>query len=239
MLYFGGVFCLFNLFLFSLVMTKSSYEDSSEAIAMTIVNLSWNLYDSLIVISVIRATTRASGEGNKSLLKPIYKIVNASMDRKFNGRVWKILFRATIQWNFFHFEFFTFPADEPFRADYVNLFGFFLRTFQLRLVAVLQGWCSLLHELQLWQFSCKFQFISASVMYLVILFQFESATPSINWINLLNTENVIEFSVIPDIMIPVTQQIKKKVTWNAAFSPWPHTCKQKYFFNCKFFNGSF
>lgn len=91
MLYFGGIFCMFNLFLFSLVVTKSYYEDASEAIAMTIANLTWNVYDALIVIAVIRATTGVSAE-EKNALKQIYKIVNTSMDGKLSGRVGVIAF---------------------------------------------------------------------------------------------------------------------------------------------------
>lgn len=86
MLYFGGIFCIFNLFLFSLVIVKRYYKDPTEAIIMTVANFEWNLYDIMIVIIVIRASTAASDEGRRAL-NLIYKIVNTSMDGKLNGRV--------------------------------------------------------------------------------------------------------------------------------------------------------
>jgi hypothetical protein len=98
MLYFGGIFCLFNLFLFSLVITKRYYTSNvNEAIIVTISNFEWNLYDVMLIITVIRATTGASGEGKKAT-SLIYKIVNTSMDEKLNGRVskrWLLLQVAT------------------------------------------------------------------------------------------------------------------------------------------------
>lgn len=86
MLYFGGIFCMFNLFLFSLVITKNYYQDFSVAVMMTVANFMWNLYDVALVFIVIRATTRASGEGRRTM-NLIYKIVNTSMDGKLNSRV--------------------------------------------------------------------------------------------------------------------------------------------------------
>lgn len=86
MLYFGGIFCVFNLFLFSLVITKNYYQDLTEAIVMTIANFEWNSYDVALVFIVIQATTGASSEGRKTM-NLIYKIVNTSMDGKLNGRV--------------------------------------------------------------------------------------------------------------------------------------------------------
>lgn len=86
MLYFGGILCIFNLFLFSLVITKRYYSNLNEALMMTVGNLQWNLYDVLLVIIVIRATTAAAGEGKKTI-SMINKAINESTDGKFNGRV--------------------------------------------------------------------------------------------------------------------------------------------------------
>lgn len=91
MLYFAGIFCIFNLFLFSLVTTKTYINDPLEAFMSMMTNFEWNFYDVMLVIIVIRATTSASGEGKKTT-KFIHKIVNTSMDRKLNGRVSKIGF---------------------------------------------------------------------------------------------------------------------------------------------------
>jgi 7tm Chemosensory receptor len=86
MLFFGGIFCLFNLFLFSLVITRDYYQNLTEAIMMTISNFQWNLYDVALVVLVIQATTAASGEGRRTM-SLIYKIVNTAMDGKLNGQV--------------------------------------------------------------------------------------------------------------------------------------------------------
>lgn len=104
MLYFGGIFCFFNLFLFSLVVTKSYYKDLSEVIMMTIVNFEWNVYDIILIITVIHVSTSASGEGRKTR-NLIYKIVNMSMDDKLNGRVSELGFCSNINLNFFPFHY--------------------------------------------------------------------------------------------------------------------------------------
>ena len=83
---FCGIFCVFNLFVFSLVITKAYYTDKSELLVMVITNLEWNIYDVLMVFFVIRHSTAASGEGKKAT-SLIYKIVNTSLDEKLNGRV--------------------------------------------------------------------------------------------------------------------------------------------------------
>lgn len=92
MLYFGGIFCLLNLFLFSLVITKSYYKDTAEAVMMTIANFEWNVYDIVLVLMLIQSTTAASGEGKKKATSLIYKIVNSSTDGKLNGRVREMAF---------------------------------------------------------------------------------------------------------------------------------------------------
>lgn len=91
MLYFAGIFCMFNLFLFTLVTTKNYVKDPTEAFVSMLTNFEWNFYDVMLVIIVTRATTAASAEGKKTT-KFIYKIVNTSMDSKLNGRVSEIGF---------------------------------------------------------------------------------------------------------------------------------------------------
>lgn len=91
MFYFGGIFCLLNLFLFSLVITKSYYTNPSEAVMMTIANFEWNMYDIVLVLTVIQSSTAASNEGKKAT-SLIYKFVNSSTDGKLNRRVGEMIF---------------------------------------------------------------------------------------------------------------------------------------------------
>lgn len=86
MLYFAGIFCVFNLFLFSLVITKNYYSNPNEALIVNIGNFQWNFYDLFLIFIVIRSTTAASDEG-KETSSLIFKIINTSMDGKLNGRV--------------------------------------------------------------------------------------------------------------------------------------------------------
>lgn len=86
MLFFGGIFCLFNIFLFSLVVSKNYFVEPHEIVISTLANFEWNLYDIAMIFTLIRSTTAASGEGKRTM-NVIYKIVNASTDGKLNGRV--------------------------------------------------------------------------------------------------------------------------------------------------------
>lgn len=95
MLYFGGIFSAFNLFLFSLVILKNYYEDPTEALIMLITNSEWNLYDIVIIFVIISSTTSATNEGRNSL-SFIYKTVNTSTDGKLNERVSGIAFFSEI-----------------------------------------------------------------------------------------------------------------------------------------------
>jgi hypothetical protein len=91
MMFFGGVFCIFNLFLFSLVTIGSYIVDPREAFMSLVVNVGWNFYDWMIIFVVIHSATAASGEGRKTT-KFIYKLVNESVDAEINGRVMEIGF---------------------------------------------------------------------------------------------------------------------------------------------------
>lgn len=94
MLFFGGIFCFVNIFLFSLVVTRKYVFDPNEIVISTIANFEWNLYDVIMILIVIRSTVAASGEGRRTM-SVIYKIVNAS-DGKINGRVGKVdIFHAS------------------------------------------------------------------------------------------------------------------------------------------------
>lgn len=134
MLYFGGIFCLLNLFLFSLVITKSYYKDPAEAVMMTIANFEWNMYDIVLVLILIQSATAASSEGKNKATSLIYKIVNTSTDGKLNGRVSEMAFFNIL--NFLHAFCFPSVVDELFAANYIESFGFLLWTFQLWLAAV-------------------------------------------------------------------------------------------------------
>jgi hypothetical protein len=86
MLYFGGIFCIFNLFLFSLVTIKSYYHDYVDALWLTIVNVEWNVYDVLLIIIVCHVTTCVVYNGKRTICI-IHKILNLSNDDRINGKV--------------------------------------------------------------------------------------------------------------------------------------------------------
>lgn len=89
MLFFGGIFCFFNIFLFSLVVIRNYIVDPHQIVMSTIANFEWNFYDCIMIFIIIRSTTAASGEGKRTM-SVIYKLVNASTDGKLNGRVGEI-----------------------------------------------------------------------------------------------------------------------------------------------------
>lgn len=170
MFFVGGIFCSFNIFLFSLVVTRNYVSDPNEILITTIANFEWNLYDVVMIIIAIRSTTAASGEGKRSM-SVIYKIVNAS-DGKMNGRVGESDGFPASHLTFFLARSWWTSASKFYRVVSISPVDFSTTT----------GRCALRYDGKKFSnhffwFPHKFQLISASAMYLVILIQFESALP--------------------------------------------------------------
>lgn len=136
MLYFGGIFCLFNLFLFSLVITSSYYNDFTQFTIMLVANAEWSCYDVAIVFIVICTSTKASNEAKRTA-NLIHKILNTSTDDQLIERVSQVKDLSHLFDEFYSHFFFPFSVDELQSTNFIWPVWFFLWTFHVQLEAQL------------------------------------------------------------------------------------------------------
>lgn len=93
--YFGGIFCVCNLFFFNLVILRNYFSSVSEAAVTFICNFEWNIYDAMVILAIIHSSASTVTE-SRNALSFIYKTVNTSVDAELNRRVSDVEFYCSL-----------------------------------------------------------------------------------------------------------------------------------------------
>jgi len=86
MLYFANIFVIFNLFVFSFLITKNYYEMSIATIFTALTNVECNVYTIALFTTIINCAAKSAAEGSNTA-KLIYQIINKTPNKKIVSRV--------------------------------------------------------------------------------------------------------------------------------------------------------